>query len=102
MPSQIGHRIGFIIQDMISVGLAAAGCTTEDQQSLQSRISIEVQDMDALGRSCSGETALVVKSMDDSYDFYRPLSSSFGREPPATAKRPPAKPDPQASETIPH
>ena len=41
------------------------------------------------------ETALDFQSMDDSYDFHKPLASSVGREPPATAIRPPAKPDPK-------
>ena len=65
-----------------------------DLQRLQSRISFIVQDMDALGRRCSGETALDLQTMDDSCDFRWPLACSLGGEPPATAIRPPATPDP--------
>ena len=55
------------------------------------RISFIAQDMDASGRSCSGEAALDFESMDDNYDFHKPLASSFSREPPATAIRPPGQ-----------
>ena len=55
------------------------------------RISLKAQDMDASGRSCSGEAALDFESMDDSYEFHKPLASSLGREPPATAIRPPGQ-----------
>ena len=86
---RLQHRTGIIIQDTTSAGLAAAGyCSAEDPQPLQSRISNIVQDMDAFGRSCSGEAALDFQSMDDSYDFHRPLASSLGREPPDTAITP--------------
>ena len=53
---RLQHRINFI---QTSVGLTAAGYhTAEDLQRFQARISFSVQDMDAPGRNCSGETAV--------------------------------------------
>ena len=85
------------MQDMTNVGMAAAGFgAAEDLPRVQPRISFIVQDMDTLGRSCGGLKALDFQIVDDSCDFHRPLASSLGREPRATAIRQPARPDPQS------
>ena len=93
---RLQHRIR--TRPVSSVGLAAAGYfSAGDFQRLQSRISFIFQDVGALGRSCSGETALDFQIVDVSHIFHRPLASSFDWEPPATAIRRPATPCPQTT-----
>ena len=95
---RLRHRINLIIQDMNSVGQAAAEYqSTDGSQPLETQISFVIQDTDALSRSCSGESAMDFQPVDDSFDLHMPLLSFPDCVSPAAAVPPATKPEPEVA-----
>ena len=77
---RLQHRIGIVVQDTTSAGLAAPATAPRRTHSAFSPASASLsKTWIFFGRSCSGEAALDFQSMDDGYDFHRPLASSLTR-----------------------
>ena len=80
---------------MTNFGLAAAGCcATEDLQRFQSRIDFVIQDVDALGRSCSSETAADFQPTDENVNLHGPSVDVPYFISPPLIYRPDTKPEP--------
>ena len=78
---RLQHRIIFIIEDIGEDEPAAAGrWSTDDLQGLQARIRSITRDMDALGRSCSAETAMGFLPASDHSNTQPCCSRSTGRQ----------------------
>ena len=73
---------------------AAEHQPTDDLQRMQTRIRFIIQNMDAQGRSCSGEAAMDFQPASDSFNLHMPLVSFPDFVSLAPAIRPAVKPEP--------